>query len=349
VTDSQNISLLKASVLGASGYSGAELTGLLLTHPAVAVEHLYANAQSGKAVLDVYPKLDTDLVYETYAGDLSSDVYFLALPHGEALKLVPTLLGTGKMVIDLSGDFRLKNISDHKLFYKADKPASAVLPYGLPELFKSDITNAKAVSNPGCYATSLILGLAPLVAAGLVKSVSAVSLSGLSGAGKTANTELLFSEMSENVRAYKVGTHQHTPEVLQALNALNHSAFEFSFVPMVVPMVRGIYTTLNIQLSKTLEIEAARQLYLNFYTFAPFVRLQKNIPEVRHVTHTNFCDISVAHAAGQTLTVISTLDNLVKGAAGQAVQNLNLMLGLDERTGLLPQGRVGQPLTSILQ
>ncbi|MBC8042656.1 MAG: N-acetyl-gamma-glutamyl-phosphate reductase [Rhizobacter sp.] len=324
----------RVSVIGASGYSGAELTKLLLSHPAVELQHLYAHAQAGKAVKDVYPNIETELVYETFdasaiATTNDSDIFFLALPHGEALKIVPKLLTAGKHVIDLSGDFRLSNPALHLAFYKNEKPADAVMQYGLPELFRTEIATAQGIANPGCYATAITLGLAPLANAGLLKSVAATCTSGLSGAGKSAQTDLLFTEMSENVRAYKIGTHQHTPEVLQTLG----DGFAFSFVPMVVPMMRGIYAVLTLSLTEAISKTQAEILYHTFYSEAAFARVQPYIPEVKHVLHTNFCDVAVAHADGNTLIVISTLDNLLKGAAGQAVQNMNLMLGLDERIG----------------
>lgn len=324
----------EVSVIGASGYSGAELTKLLLSHPAVQVRHLYAYAQAGKAVQAVYPNIETELVYETFDASAiaDSDIFFIALPHGEALKIVPTLLAAGKRVIDLSGDFRLLDVSRHQTFYKYEKPADAVMQYGLPELFRTEIAAAQGIANPGCYATAITLGLTPLAKAGLLKSVAATCTSGLSGAGKSAATDLLFTEMSENVRAYKIGTHQHIPEVLQTLG----NGFAFSFVPLVVPMMRGIYAVLTLSLTEAISKVGAETLYQKFYNEAAFVRVQPHTPEVKHVLHTNFCDIAVVHADGNTLIVIATLDNLLKGAAGQAVQNLNLMLGLDERTGFSP-------------
>lgn len=330
-----------ASIIGASGYSGAELTRLLLRHPAVSLHHLYAHSQAGKRTSELYPALGCDLAYERYLGECDSDLYFLALPHGEALSIVPGLLAAGKRVIDLSGDFRIRDVAEHLRFYKQEKSSDAVLTYGMPELDRDGVCRATAISNPGCYATSIVLGLAPLFHAldkPEVLRVACTAMSGISGAGRTGKLELSFPEMSGNIRAYKVGQHQHTPEIMQALGTTaTDPSFSFTFTPLIGPLVRGIYTTLTISLREPIEASAAEALYGSFYADAPFVRLREAMPEVAHVAHTNFCDLHVAHASPDgTLVVVSCIDNLMKGAAGQAIQNMNLMLGLDEGTGLLP-------------
>jgi N-acetyl-gamma-glutamyl-phosphate reductase len=329
-----------ASIIGASGYSGAELVGLLMKHPGIAIEEIYAHTQAGKHFSELYPSIYCDKVFQTYSGQTGSDIYFLALPHGEALQLVPGLLAAGKTVIDLSGDFRLKSIVEHKKFYGGQKDEGSILQYGMPELFRDKIAGSTAVSNPGCYATSIILGLAPLFRGGMpglsVNSVNVTAVSGISGAGRSSKTELSFSEMSGNVRAYKIGMHQHTPEIMQALgSSAENPGFRFIFTPMIAPYVRGIYSVLNVQLSSKVEMESIRTLYRDFYASAPFVRLREGVTEVRHVAHTNFCDISLAWEHDGSLVIVTAIDNLVKGAAGQAVQNMNLMLGFDETTALL--------------
>ncbi len=329
-----------ASIIGASGYSGAELVGLLMKHPGVVIEELYAHTQAGKHFSELYPALHCDKVFQTYSGQTGSDIYFLALPHGEALQIVPGLLAAGKMVVDLSGDFRLKRIGEHKKFYGAQKAEGAFMQYGMPELFRNGIIGSKAISNPGCYATSIILGLAPLFLGGMedlkVDSVNVTAVSGISGAGRSSKTELSFSEMSGNVRAYKIGSHQHTPEIMQALGtSAENPGFRFVFTPMIAPYVRGIYSVLNVNLSSKADMESIHALYRKFYASAPFVRLREGVTEVSHVAHTNFCDISLAWEHDGSLVIVTAIDNLVKGAAGQAVQNMNLMLGFDETTGLL--------------
>jgi len=329
-----------ASIIGASGYSGAELVKLLMRHPGIEIEALYAHTQAGKHFSELYPAIPCDKVFQTYEGQTGSDIYFLALPHGQALEFVPGLLAAGKRVIDLSGDHRLTSIDEHKRFYKGDKSADAVLQYGMPELFRDEIAGATAISNPGCYATSIILGLAPLFrgdAGGLeVESVNVTAISGISGAGRSAKTELSFSEMSGNMRAYKVGQHQHTPEIMQALGtSATEPSFRFLMTPMIAPYVRGIYSVLNVRLGSTVALESSRELYARFYADAPFVRLRDGVTEVSHVVNTNFCDVSLAFESDGSLVIITAIDNLVKGAAGQAVHNMNLMLGLDETTALL--------------
>ena len=329
-----------ASIIGASGYSGAELTGLLMKHPAIELETLYAHTQAGKHFSELYPAIGCDRVFQSFNGQMESDICFLALPHGEALQLLPDLVAAGRKVIDLSGDFRLKNVEEHERFYGGKKAGNAVLQYGMPELFRDAIAGSTAISNPGCYATSIILGLAPLFRGQMdgssVESVNVTAISGISGAGRSAKTELSFSEMSGNVRAYKVGLHQHTPEIMQALGTSTvNPGFRFVFTPMIAPYVRGIYSVLNVQLASPAPKDAIRNLYRDFYATAPFVRLREGVTEVRHVAHTNFCDISLAWESDGSLVIVTAIDNLVKGAAGQAVQNMNLMLGIDETTGLL--------------
>jgi len=338
---SDSLKKYSVSIIGASGYSGAELTRLLLRHPCVGLQELYAFSQVGNKVSDLYPALNCKSVYKQYSGERKSDIYFLALPHGEALQLVPSLVQAGKIVIDLSGDFRLKNCAEHNEFYKQFKSPEAFMTYGMPELFLDQIVKARAISNPGCYASSIILGLAPLFHGqgdGLaVRAINCTSTSGISGAGRSSKTELSFSEMSENVRAYKVGIHQHIPEIMQALGtSATHPSFDFSFTPMIGSLVRGIYSILNIQLEQPADTAEIQELYHSFYQQAPFVRVRDTMTEVKHVVHTNFCDVHIASMTKKgSLTIVTALDNLLKGAAGQAIQNMNLMLGIDEATGLL--------------
>lgn len=338
VAESQT--MYSVSIIGASGYSGAELTRLLLRHPRVELQELYAFSQAGKRASELYPLLSCDKVYKSYDGATESDVYFLALPHGEALQLVPSLVKAGKTVIDLSGDFRLKNAVEHEQFYKQQKSPEAVLTYGMSELFRKEIIKAKAISNPGCFATSIILGVAPLIPGNEssinVLGVNCTSTSGISGAGRSSKTELSFSEMSENIRAYKVGVHQHIPEIMQTLGtSVTTPSFDFTFTPMIGSLVRGIYSVLTVNLENPAEAEQIKALYKEFYKDAPFVRVRDTMTEVRHVAYTNFCDIHIAHAtANGSLIIVTAIDNLLKGAAGQAIQNMNLMLGMNETTGL---------------
>lgn len=328
------------AVIGASGYSGAELVRIILRHPALKLESVYAFSQAGKRFSDLYPSISCDMEFLRYEGDCAADICFLALPHGEALKIVPELIGRGKMVIDLSGDFRLKNPDEHERYYLQPKPEGSTLTYAMPELFRDEISRSTAVSNPGCYATSIILGLAPLFQGPdrsfRVRAVNCTAISGISGAGRSSKTELSFSEMSENMRAYKVGSHQHTPEIMQALgSSASDPSFDFTFTPVIGPFTRGIYSVLNVSLDGETSGSSFDTLYRNFYAGAPFVRVRGSMTEVRHVALTNFCDIHIASAPENgRLVIVSAIDNLLKGAAGQAVQNMNIMLGLEERLGL---------------
>ncbi len=337
----ESLKKYSVSIIGASGYSGAELTKLLLRHQQVQLQELYAFSQVGNTVSDIYPALGCDKIYKQYSGETESDIYFLALPHGEALQIVPSLVQAGKMVIDLSGDFRLKDPEEHKEFYKQIKSSDAVLTYGMPELYHDKILKETAISNPGCYATSIILGLAPLFhgteSSLKVRSVNCTSTSGISGAGRSSKIELSFSEMSENIRAYKVGIHQHTPEIMQALGtSATDPSFDFTFTPMIGSLVRGIYSVLNVNLENPVDAEKITELYRSFYQHASFVRVRDTMTEIKHVVNTNYCDVHLARVtANGSLLIITALDNLLKGAAGQAIQNMNLMLGLDERTGLI--------------
>ncbi|ABL65351.1 N-acetyl-gamma-glutamyl-phosphate reductase [Chlorobium phaeobacteroides DSM 266] len=331
---------LTVSIIGASGYSGAELTRLLLRHPHAELEHLYAFSQAGNRFSELYPAITCDKTLEHYSGQCESDLYFLALPHGEALKLLPALEKAGKAVIDLSGDFRLRSTLEHEAFYKQTKPETACLTYGMPELFHERIIGARSISNPGCYATSILLGLAPLFLSeteNRVTQVNCTAVSGISGAGRSSKTELSFSEMSENMRAYKVGIHQHTPEIMQTLGtSVTDPSFDFTFTPMIGPFTRGIYAGLTLRLEKPEQAETIESLYRDFYRTAPFVRVREQMTEVRHVVNTNFCDIHIASSSKTgSVVIVSAIDNLLKGAAGQAVQNMNLMFGFDETEGLL--------------
>ncbi len=337
---SKRLKKYSVSIIGASGYSGAELTRILLRHDNVELQELYAFSQVGNHVSDLYPALGCDKVYKQYSGETESDIYFLALPHGEALQLVPSLVKAGKIVIDLSGDFRLRNSDEHKEFYKQVKSPEAVMTYGMPELFRDEIIRGKTISNPGCYASSIILGVAPLFlgkqSVVKVRTINCTSTSGISGAGRSSKIELSFSEMSENIRAYKVGVHQHIPEIMQALGtSATNPSFDFIFTPMIGSLVRGIYSILNVQLESPVEEKQIEELYRSFYKHAPFVRVRDTMTEIKHVVHTNFCDVHIARVTGSgSLLIVTALDNLLKGAAGQAIQNMNLMLSLDERTGL---------------
>jgi N-acetyl-gamma-glutamyl-phosphate reductase len=257
------------------------------------------------------------------------------------MRVIPQLIDRVGCIIDLGGDFRLSNTDLYEKFYGHKHTAPDFLEeavYGLPELNKEPIADAHFVANPGCYSTSAILPLFPLLNAGLISPRGIVinSLSGVSGAGRSASVEMSFAEVNENIRAYKVGRHQHIPEIQSVLEQAVGEAIGMSFVPHLVPLTRGIYTTIHADLKVSCPEDEFRSVYDSFYRDASFVRIREVIPQVKDVTYTNFCDIGFTiEPRTNQIIITSTIDNLIKGAAGQAIQNMNIMLGLPEETGLL--------------
>jgi N-acetyl-gamma-glutamyl-phosphate reductase len=336
--------MIHAGIVGASGYGGAETLRLLLRRRDVCVEAVTASTSAGKRVDALLPSLAgrTDLVLEEFdPGRLAGlDVVFVSLPSGEGMKAVPRIHGRVGKVIDLGGDFRLKSVPLYERYYRHTHVAAELLReavYGLPELERERIAEARLVANPGCYPTSAILALLPALKSGLVEGegIAICSLSGTSGAGRSSSPDMSFTEVNESVRAYKVGTHQHVPEIESVLSGAALTGVTVSFVPHLLPISRGIYTTIHARLTGPLRAEQAWQIYSDYYRAAPFVRATGQIPSIAAVTRTNYCDIglSVDERTGH-LIVISTIDNLIKGAAGQAVQNMNIMFGLPEELGL---------------
>ena len=341
--DPQNI-----AVIGVTGYTGFELATLLVRHPELPRPTFYLRETNhARCLTELFPQLrgrgeapvqqlSIDTIVQSSAGTA-----FLATPHEVSAELAPQLLDAGLRVIDLSGAFRFRSPETFSSWYKLAAPEASRLReavYGLPELFASRIAEAKLVANPGCYATSVILALRPLGEAGLLacaKSVVCDCKSGASGAGREPRRDLNFVEVDQNVRAYNLFSHRHTPEILE------HSGISESqlvFTTHLLPVARGILSTIYLPLPAPETPESIEAVYRSFFRNSPMVRIWPagTIPELLHVVKTNFCDIGFAlDSAGQRLIVVSCLDNLGKGAAGQAVQNLNLMLGRKEQTGLL--------------
>jgi len=337
----------KVAVLGATGYTGIELVRLLDAHPGVELVFLSSESYAGKSLSDVHPQFrgHVDLTLnKMQIEDIPRDVdlVFCALPHGHSAGTVSGLLHKDFRVIDLSADFRLKHAMLYKEWYDLDHPEPSLLKeavYGLPECGNDDIKKAKLIANPGCYPTSIILALAPLLKEQLVASDGLIidAKSGVSGAGRTPKQAFHFPECTENFKAYRVASHQHTPEIEQELGRLAGMEVKITFIPHLVSMIRGILSTIYLQPVTGKTEEELRALFSIFYGKNPFVRILEppDLPETRFVRGSNYCDIALKmDQRTNRLIVISVIDNLVKGAAGQAVQNMNIMLDLPEGTGL---------------
>jgi len=336
--------MISVAIVGASGYSGAELLRLLARREDVTIVSAMAGKHAGQRIDALYPDL-TGVMDRTFdavdgAGADGADIAFLALPSGESMNLVPGLQRKVGRIIDLSGDFRLNDPLLYRQFYGRDHAAADLLGsavYGLPELNRDAIAAARLVANPGCYPTGALLGLLPALQGRAIdpRHIIVNALSGVSGAGRSAAIELSFTEVNENVRAYKVATHQHIPEIRSVLERATGTTVRLSFIPHLIPINRGIYTTISADLARSLSQQEALALYTEYYGASPFVRVRQGIPEIRGVVHTNYCDIGVVvEAQTNRLIIMTVLDNMVKGAAGQAVQNMNLMLGLPEACAL---------------
>ena len=339
--------MIKTGIVGATGYTGVELVRLLSRHPGVEIVGLTSQTYSGKSFDSVFPSAVnfTDLILEPQdAENLAErcDVIFTALPHGVSMDVVEIIADKGKKVIDLGADYRFDEVQVYEEWYRV-KHKTPVLAeqavYGLPELHRELIGQAKVIGNPGCYPTSIILGLAPLLKHGLIdpKTIIADSKSGVSGAGRGLNLTSLFSEVNDNFKAYNIGAHRHTPEIEQELGKLAGQKLTISFSPHLVPMNRGILSTIYASLKGPGTTGELLDLYNEFYLDEYFVRVhpQGQYPQTKWVYGSNFCDIGLTvDARTGRVVVVSAIDNLVKGAAGQAVQNMNIMLGLPEKTGL---------------
>jgi N-acetyl-gamma-glutamyl-phosphate reductase len=333
------------SIIGASGYSGAELLKILSRHRGVAIGKLFANSSAGRRLDDVNPgfKKVVSIELEGYepGAAAGSDLVFIALPSGEAMKIVPELLEAGKQVIDLGGDFRLSDAGAYESYYKRSHTAADLLPravYGIPEWNRAEIRDSRLIANPGCYPTSAILPLVPLLREGIVNGRGIIinSMSGTSGAGRASSAEYSFSEVNETVRAYRVGDHQHIPEIRQALEAASGREVTVTFTPHLIPITRGIYTSAYASLLRDTDAAEIEAIYEKYYGTEPFIRFSGSaIPEIKNVLNTNCIDIGFhVDPAERRITILSAIDNLVKGAAGQAVQNMNILFGYDETEGL---------------
>lgn len=342
--------MIKTAVLGATGYAGIELVRILSAHPEAELKILGSQSFDGQPISEVYgsfghvldlrcEKLDLDRVSEC-------DVAFTALPHGASKDVIPSLIERGLKVIDLSGDFRYDDVKVYEEWYKQEHSAPELLKesvYGLPELHREEIKKARLIGNPGCYTTCSILGAYPLLKSGIGKAENIIvdAKSGVTGAGRGLGLAYHFCECTENTKAYKVAAHRHTSEIEQELSKAAGREVIISFTPHLIPQKRGILSTIYVNLNKECTTEELTELYKDFYKDEYFVRVKDagKLPETKHVAGSNFVDIGiVVDRRVNRAVIVSALDNIFKGAAGQAVQNMNLLFGLDEKTGISNAG-----------
>jgi N-acetyl-gamma-glutamyl-phosphate reductase len=335
--------VIKADIVGATGYTGQELIELLLGHPRVRINSLYSTTDEPRKLGAMFPRfaartgLTVEKLDKKKITGADASVVFLALPHTCSMDLVPGLLKAGKKVIDLGADYRLKNVGVYQKAYgvtHTDRDNLKRAVYGLPELYRQKIRGASLVANPGCYPTACLLGLAPLVSLQEFDSIIVDAKSGTSGAGKKAAQEMVFTEVDEDFRAYKVNGHQHMPEIEQELSKLSGKRTHITFVPHLLPLKRGILETIYV--SAPVKSSRVLEVYKKFYKNEPFVRIREEgiFPALKDVVGTNFCDIGLK-ADGSSVIVICAIDNLLKGASGQAVQNMNILFGFPETMGLV--------------
>ena len=337
---------LKIGIFGGTGYTGVELLRLLAIHPYVEIVAVTSRGEAGIPVAEMFPSLRgyVDVAFSDPAtvNLTKCDVVFFATPHGVAMSQTQTLLNAGVKVIDLAADFRLQDIATFEKWYKMPHTCPDILKnavYGIPELYREKIKSAKVIGNPGCYPTTVLLGLAPLLEQGLVDfsaPIIADSKSGVSGAGRKAEVATLFAEASDNMKAYGVAGHRHQPEINAQLNQLAGNEVSFVFTPHLIPMIRGMFSTIYVKLSAKAKNVDVQALYEKRYAKEQFVDVLPagSLPETRSVRGSNQLRIALHKQTEGYLTVLVVQDNLVKGAAGQAVQNMNIMFGLEENSGL---------------
>ncbi|MDX8364469.1 N-acetyl-gamma-glutamyl-phosphate reductase [Cytobacillus sp. IB215665] len=336
---------MRAAVIGATGYGGVELLRLLQQHPVVNVHSVHSSSNDGLPLGQMYGHLSGSLNFQLESIDIDKigsevDVVFMATPAGVSSELTPQLSEYDTHIIDLSGDLRLQDNKSYERWYNKTPAPSQIVEeavYGLSEWNSNKISEAKIIANPGCYPTAVLLGLAPLVQLNLIKEESIIidAKSGVSGAGRNLATSVHFAETNENLKIYKVNKHQHIPEIEQMLLNWNDNIQPITLSTHLVPMTRGIMATMYVEPKKQLKIEELYDIYRCAYDEHYFVRLKDTFPSTKEVYGSNYCDIALVNdeRTGR-ITIVSVIDNLVKGAAGQAIQNLNIILGMDEHTGL---------------
>lgn len=335
--------MISATIVGATGYTGAELIRLLLAHPQVVLKRVVSRSAGGKQIGEVLPHLSahTDMTFSSDIGNPAhNDIVFFATPNGTAMTQAESVLNAGARMIDLAADFRLADAAQWQEWYGTEHSCPQLLAravYGLPEYHRERIKRAQLIANPGCYPTTVILGFKPLLEAELIEPGCLVAdcKSGVSGAGRSTVAELSYAECGGNFRAYKVAAHRHWPEIRNQLERIAGTPIDFSFTPHLLPIVRGMYSSLHFKTTASQEVLQA--CFERAYKDEPFVRVMEQgmLPEIRFVNGSNYCFISVCKQHNSHFAkVLVVIDNLLKGAAGQAVQNMNLMCSLDESTGL---------------
>ena len=340
---------VRASIIGASGYGGGELARLLSGHPEVELVHLTADSKAGEAMAALYPNLHSFIDRSTTALDVErvahdSDIVFIGLPNGRAMELAPAIVPQAR-IVDLGADFRFKDPTVYEQWYKVPHASPHLLEasaYGLTEYHRGEIRGAQVVGNPGCYPTAALLAVIPFVLSGKVqpRGIIVDAKSGVSGAGRGASMGTHFSEVNENVKPYNVAGHRHTPEIEQELAVHMGGAMTVTFTPHLIPMTRGILATAYLPLTAPMTNAEATAILQEAYAGEPFVRvLDGELPQTKATTGSNFCDVAVRVDARSGMAVVmAALDNLVKGASGQAIQNMNVMCGFPETLGLRAPG-----------
>jgi N-acetyl-gamma-glutamyl-phosphate reductase len=331
--------MLDAAIVGVSGFTGIELLKILTSHKEVNISYIASRTFVGKNIGDVYPLFKTVCEMECEEMDAEKmdgcDVVFLALPHSVSMDIARQIHRA--KIIDLSADFRLKNVNTYEKWYEKEHAAKDLLKeavYGLPELYRGEIKKTRIVANPGCYSTACILPVIPFIEKNVIQDdIVADCKSGVSGAGKTLREELQFSEVGENFYPYAISGHRHAPEIEEVIKRYTNRNIELTFVPHLIPAMRGIVATIYANINRELKDEDAYEILGEFYEDEPFVRVRKNVPQIKDVRGTNFCDVGAFVKNGKIIFV-SAIDNLIKGASGQAVQNMNIMFDIEETEGL---------------
>ena len=334
---------MKVAVIGATGFTGEKLIEILLKHPKAEISYISAVLDKELAFSELFPKFKNRLNLVCEKLDLAkasaaADIIFLALPHKVSFSIAPYFIKKKKTVIDLSADYRIKDTKVYEAFYKAkhlDLENLKKAAYGLPEFFRIDIKKAKLIANPGCYPTATILSLGPLLKEGFIKDVIVDAKSGITGAGRKASLDYHYAHVNGNSFCYKPFGHQHLPEMNQILSKISGKKVSLRFSPHVIPVERGILITAYATLIEAVSETKIKSVYKKYYKNEPFVRFfDKTLPQLKDVIESNFCDIGFK-LEGKNIVIVGAIDNLIKGASGQAVQNMNILLGLDETMGLL--------------